>query len=416
MPKKVVIIGGGIIGLSCAYYNLKEGHSVTVIDKSDMSQGASYVNAGYLTPSHIIPLSSPGMMAKGIKWMFNSSSPFYMRPRIDPDFLKWAWQFNKSATRAHVEKSIPLIKDINLLSVELYTEMHRSGDLGDFQLEKKGLLMLYKTLKEGQHEKQVARRAADEGLEVKELTLDELNRLQPGLDPGIAGAVHYLCDAHTSPGEIMAALKSYLQSEGVTIRTSETIEGFVSDRGRVISAKGLAANYKGDEFVLASGSWSGHPARKLGLRLSLQAGKGYRINVSRPTGVRLPAILMEAKVAVTPMREFTRFAGTMEFSGINQRIRKERVQAIARAAESYYSGLRISQSELDAAKCGLRPVSPDGLPYIGRPSGVQNLTVATGHAMMGWSLGPATGKLVSEIIAGKKPSMNLEGFHPDRKF
>lgn len=416
MSKSVVIIGGGIVGLSCAYYSLKEGNKVTVIDKSDMSEGASYVNAGYLTPSHIIPLSSPGMMAKGIKWMFNSSSPFYMKPRIDRDFLTWAWRFNKSATKAHVEKAIPLIKDINLLSMDLYSAMHESGELGDFQLEKKGLLMLYKSLKEGRHEREVARRAADEGLEVKELSLEELNKLQPGLDPEIAGAVHYLCDAHTSPGEIMAALKNFLTEQGVNIHKAESIEGFTTAGNRIIAVKGIKAIYEGDEFVLAAGSWSGPLARRLGLRLSLQAGKGYRINVNRNVGVRLPAILMEAKVAVTPMRDFTRFAGTMEFSGINNYIRKERVKAIASAAEGYYRGLKIAEDEMEGAKCGLRPVSPDGLPYIGRPAGYKNLTIATGHAMMGWSLGPATGKLVSEIIANKKPSMKLDGFHPDRKF
>jgi D-amino-acid dehydrogenase len=416
MSKSVVIIGGGIIGLSCAYYNLKEGNRVTVIDKSDISQGASFVNAGYLTPSHIIPLSSPGMMAKGLKWMFNSSSPFYMKPRVDMDFLTWAWQFNKSATRKHVEKAIPLIKDINLLSMDLYTAMRESGELGDFQLEKKGLLMLYKTPKEGRHEREVARRAAGEGLEVKELTSDELNMLQPGLSTEIAGAVHYLCDAHTSPGEIMVSLQQYLMKQGVRIQKEETIQGFTTDGNRLLAARGATEIYDGDEFVLASGSWSGLLARSLGLHLSVQAGKGYRINVSRPTGVRLPAILMEAKVAVTPMRHFTRFAGTMEFSGINHHIRKERVRAIAKAAEGYYQGLKINNSEMEAARCGLRPVSPDGLPYIGRPAAYNNLTIATGHAMMGWSLGPATGKLVAEIIANKKPSMNLEGFHPDRKF
>ncbi|MBT8320125.1 MAG: FAD-dependent oxidoreductase, partial [Eudoraea sp.] len=120
--KKVIVIGGGIVGLSTAYYLHKEGHEVIVLDKSDLAGGASYVNAGYLTPSHIIPLASPGMMAKGIKWIFNSSSPFYMKPRLDPDFLKWAWYFHRSSTKAKVEKAIPLIKDLNLLSKELFTD------------------------------------------------------------------------------------------------------------------------------------------------------------------------------------------------------------------------------------------------------------------------------------------------------
>ncbi|MEK6155050.1 FAD-dependent oxidoreductase [Flavobacteriaceae bacterium 3-367] len=416
MGKHCIVIGGGIIGLSAAYYLLEEGYRVTVVDMSNMDGGASYVNAGYLTPSHIIPLASPGMMAKGIKWMFSSSSPFYMKPRLSLDFLKWAWYFNTSATQAKVEKAIPLIKDINLLSRDLYFDMRHSGKLGEFQLEKKGLLMLYKTIKEGKHEKEVANRAKEEGLEVRELSVKELNELQPNLNQEILGAVHYQCDAHTSPNEIMQNLKHYLAMQGVVFKTNEEVVDFQLKGTKISDVVSNKGSYKADEVILAAGSWSQHLAKRLNLRLNVQAGKGYRINVSRPTPVRLPAILMEAKVAVTPMKGFTRFAGTMELSGINHKIRKERVAAIAKAAGSYYEELKITAQEQSKALCGLRPVSPDGLPYIGRTSKPENLTIATGHAMMGWSLGPATGKLVSEIISGKKLSMNINGFHPERRF
>jgi D-amino-acid dehydrogenase len=416
MGKSVLIVGGGIVGLSCAYFLEKEGHEVTVIDKSGMDGGASYVNAGYLTPSHIIPLASPGMMAKGIKWMLNSSSPFYMKPRLNGDFLRWAWAFNNSSTKAHVEKAIPLIREINVLSKELYTEMHNSGELGDFQLEKKGLLMLYKTRKEGLHEKEVARRAADEGLEVTELTRSQLDRLQPNLNKEIEGAVHYLCDAHTSPNEVMDQLKKYLREKGVSIHQDEEVLDFVQSGRHITTTVTDKASYRSEEVVLAGGSWTSGLLKNLGVRLLLQPGKGYRINVHRPLRIILPAILMEAKVAVTPMRGFTRFAGTMEFSGINHNIRPERVEAIARAAEGYYEDLQILDAEKEAAQCGLRPVSPDGLPYIGRISSSENVTIATGHAMMGWSLGPATGKLVSELISGKTLSMPIDGFHPERRF
>ncbi|HSR61540.1 MAG TPA: FAD-dependent oxidoreductase, partial [Robiginitalea sp.] len=159
-----------------------------------------------------------------------------------------------------------------------------------------------------------------------------------------------------------------------------------------------------------------HLAKKLGLKLSMQAGKGYRINVRRPTPVRMPAILMESKVAVTPMVGFTRFAGTMELSGINHQIRRNRVEAIARAATAYYEGLNFETTEIEGAACGLRPVSPDGLPYIGRARNWENVSLATGHAMMGWSLGPVTGKLISELISGQKPSLALDPYLPERRF
>lgn len=416
MGKNSVVIGGGIMGLCCAYYLHKEGHRVQVLDKSAMDGGASYVNAGYLTPSHIIPLASPGMMAKGIKWMFDSSSPFYLKPRLDPDFLKWAWQFHRSSTPAKVNRSIPLIAEINVLSKELFQELYDSGDLGDFQLVKEGLLMLYKSEKGGREELEVMRRVQDLGLEARELSLAELASLQPGLSPEIKGALHYQCDAHTTPTQIMEKLKGYLQEQGVEIHTHTEVQGFSHAAGTLTGVKTNRGPFPADEVVLASGAWSPLLARELGLKLSLQAGKGYRIDIHRPTPVTLPAILMEAKVAVTPMEGFTRLAGTMEFSGINHHIRKNRVAAIARLAEKYYEDFEVQPQEEQKAACGLRPVTPDGLPYIGRVSHWNNLSLATGHAMMGWSLGPVTGKLISEIISGKPTSLSLNELHPERRF
>ena len=416
MGKDVVIIGGGIVGLCSAYFLQKEGHKVTVLDKSDITSGASFVNAGYITPSHIIPLASPGMISKGIKWMFNSSSPFYMQPRWDTDFFKWSWYFHKSSTKEKVELAIPLIKEINIISRELFTSIKNSGDLGDFQLERKGLLMLYKTDKEGEHEMQVAKKASYLGLEVSSLNKKELDTLQPNVTMNVKGAIHYECDGHTTPTEFMKKMLEYLKRSGVIIKTNEEVIDLSTENGRIIKVTTNKNDYSPKEVVLAAGSWSDNLSKKMNIKLPIQAGKGYRINVPRPTGITIPAILMEAKVAVTPMTEYTRFAGTMEFSGINDVIRKQRVEAIANATTEFYPEIKISEAEKLDAKSGLRPVSPDGLPYIGKSSSLKNLTVATGHAMMGWSLGPVTGKLVSEIISDKKTSMDINGFSPNRRF
>jgi len=416
MGKNILIIGGGIVGLCSAYYLQKEGHQVIVIDKSNMSEGASYVNAGYITPSHIIPLASPGMIAKGIKWMFNSSSPFYMKPRFDPDFLKWSWYFHRASTKNKVEKAIPVIKDINLLSRDLFEDIKTSGDLGVFHLERKGLLMLYKTEAAGEEEMKVAEKAKHLGLEVESLNKQQLSVIEPNAKIEARGAIHYECDGHMTPTEFMPKMISFLKGTGVSINANEevlNIESTNNNIQQIITSKDV---YKADEVVLAAGSWSGKLSRKLNVKLPMQAGKGYRINMERPTGISIPAVLMEAKVAVTPMKGFTRFAGTMEFTGINSIIRKERIEAIAKAAQDFYPEIELTSHEKARAKSGLRPVSPDGLPYIGKCNSFGNLTFATGHAMMGWSLGPATGKLVAEIISGKKTSMDISPFAPLRRF
>ncbi len=414
--KNVVVVGGGIVGLSTAYYLQKEGHSVTVLDKGGMDSGASHVNAGYLTPSHIIPLAAPGKINQGLKYMFDSSSPFYLKPRLDADFLKWAWYFKKSSTVAKVNRAMPLIRDINLLSRELYDGIRASGDLGDFQFGDKGLLMVYKTEKARDHEIKVMEKAVEMGLEARALDKAQLAQIEPNVEFDAEGAILYECDRHTTPPQIMANLKRHLEACGVLLKKGEEVLDIEAQGGTIAQVKTNKSCYAVDEVVLAAGTWSSRLAKKLKLSLPMEGGKGYRINVEAPTGIGMPAILMEASMAVTPMDGFTRFAGTMEFSGINHKIRKERVEAIAKGAESYYKGLEISQKDKDNAQCGLRPVSPDGLPYIGRPKGFDNLIVATGHAMMGWSLGPATGKLVTELVGGGKLSMDLQGFDPSRKF
>ena len=414
--KEIVVIGGGIIGLSTAYFLQKEGHQVTVLDKSGIDSGASFVNAGYITPSHIVPLAAPGMISTGLKYMFNSSSPFYMKPRLDLDFMRWAWYFKKSSTKAKVERAMPIIKDINLLSRELYEGIKSSGELGDFQIDKKGLLMVYKTEKARDHELPVAEKAMAMGLEVQTLDKEGLRQIEPHIEFDALGAVHYECDRHTTPGQFMQKMLDHLQKLGVSINRREGVKDLELNGSKITTVKTNKATYKADEVVVAAGSWTSLMLKKLNLKLPLQAGKGYRINVESPTQISMPAILMESKMAVTPMQGFTRFAGTMEFSGINHHIRKERVEAIANGAERYYKGLKISEQDKDNAQCGLRPVTPDGLPYIGRPKALENVVIATGHAMMGWSLGPATGKLVTEVISGKKSSLDLTPFDPDRKF
>lgn len=411
--KRVVIIGGGIAGLCSAYYLVKEGHQVTVVDKNDITSGASFINAGYIVPSHIISLAAPGMISQGLKWMFNPTSPLYIKPRLDLDFFRWALHFRKSATVKNVEKCVPVLKDINLRSRALYEEMLSSLDF-KFHYENNGLLMVYRSSKAEEEELQLAERAQKEGLEVSQLSGTELRKLQPTFKDDVKGAVYFKCDSHCTPNEFMLALKKWLEDKGVKFELGQEVEHIIAGNGRIKAVETKSNFIWGDEFVLAAGSWTSSLAKTVGLNIPIQGGKGYSMNVHRPTGISIPAILSEAKVAVTPMDGFVRFAGTMEFSGNNSVIRKNRVQSIGDAVQKYYSDVKLTEEEQEAAVSGLRPVSPDGLPFIGRSKVYPNLTVASGHAMMGWSLGPATGKLVSELIGDRKPFMDLAPFRVER--
>ncbi|WP_028376601.1 NAD(P)/FAD-dependent oxidoreductase [Leeuwenhoekiella sp. MAR_2009_132] len=416
MGKHCVVIGGGIIGLSCAYYLQKAGHKVTIIDQSAMNGGASYVNAGYLTPSHIMPLAAPGAMKQGIKWMFSSKSPLYIKPRLDSEFLKWSVAFNKSCSEANVAKAIPAIKAINLLSRDLYSEIKETENF-EFQLEKKGLLMLCQTDHMLDEEAHILGLATQEGLPAKMLSAEEVQQKMPNARLNIKGAAYYECDQHTTPGEFMAELQTLLLNKGVTFLKNEKVIDFEFNGKKITQVKTESSKtISADEVILATGAWAGSLNKKLNLNILMQAGKGYRINSTSETGITLPSILCEAKVAITPMNGFTRYAGTMEIAGINHNINKARVEAIAEAVPKYFKNVSITEQEKAEAQCGLRPVTPDGLPYIGKTSKWENLTLATGHAMMGWSLGPATGLLVSEVIDAKKSSLDLTVYNPDRTF
>ena len=415
MSKKILIVGGGIIGICSAYYLSKSGHDVTIIDKYGMNSGASYVNAGYLSPGHIIPLAAPGVIKQGLKWMFNSSSPFYIEPRINLDFFKWLYAFNKSCSDNNIKSSIVPIIEMSLLSQELLKDIKKDNDMG-FHYDQKGLLMLCKTEKSLEKEKEVVDLAVQNGLRAKILNQNEIKTIEPNLSIESIGAAYFYCDHHTTPGELINELKDYIQKKGVKCITHTEIESFHIENNNIKSVNISNQNLSFDEYVLSAGTWTSKLCKKLGIELLLQAGKGYSVNHSSKTGISCPAILVEPKCAITPMNGFTRYSGTMEISSINDRIRKNRVNAICDAVESFYPSVKIPEIDRNDAGYGFRPISADGVPYIGRTKNLKNVIIATGHAMMGWSMSTGTGKIVSEIVDQKQTSINIERFNPNRKF
>ena len=415
MSKKILIVGGGIIGICSAYYLSKSGHDVTIIDKFGMNSGASYVNAGYLSPGHIIPLAAPGVIKQGLKWMFNSSSPFYVEPRINLDFFKWLYAFNKSCSNSNVKNSILPIIEISLLSQDLLKDIKNKNKM-NFHYDQKGLLMLCKTEKSLEKEKDVVDLAVQNGLRAKILNQNEIKVLEPNVKIDSIGAAYFYCDHHTTPGELITELKDYIKKKGVKCITNTEIDSFNIKNGKIESVNILDKKLSFDEYVLSAGTWTSKLCKKLGIDLLLQAGKGYSVNHLSKTKISCPAILVEPKCAITPMNGFTRYSGTMEISSINNRIRKNRVNAICDAVESFYPSVKIPTTERNNADYGFRPISADGVPYIGRTKKLDNVIIATGHAMMGWSMSTGTGKIVSEIIDNKKTSINIDRFNPNRKF
>jgi D-amino-acid dehydrogenase len=405
--KRVVILGGGVIGLCSAYYALKRGLAVTVIEREAAGgDNCSMGNAGMIVPSHFIPLAAPGMISKGLRWMFHRESPFYIRPRLDPALMKWAWQFYRHATPRHVARTRELLRDLNLESRRLFVEL--SGE-EDFGLQKRGMLMLCKTAKGLAEEAQVAIAANEIGVQAEVLDAAAAAKLDPGVTMDIAGAVHFPQDCHLDPAHFMASLRQRVLALGGQIVSGVEIDRIETRSGEVTALVGDGQRFEGDQFVLAGGSWTPGLLRQVGFKLPLQAGKGYSLTLAKPPELpEVCSIFVEAKVAITPMDGRLRFAGTMEVGGLDLAIDSARVRGIVKSVHAYFP--KFSESDFADVKpwAGLRPVSPDGIPYLGKTPGVSNLVVATGHAMMGLSLGPVSGRLVADLLTGETPFRPLD--------
>lgn len=414
--KKVVIVGGGVIGLFTAYYLLKDGHEVTIVERDTIMEGCSFGNAGMIVPSHFVPLATPGIMAQGMRWMLNAESPFYVRPRFNRNLINWGVKFYKAANTKKVNESMPHLRNIGLLSRQLYQELKQDTELTDFGLESSGLMMLYKTEKIAEEEIEVAHKANELGIETQILDRKALHEIESEALPDVIGGILYPGDAYLLPHVLLQSLQKYLQDKKVTILENTPVENVVLNGKSVLGVETSGEVIKGDEYVIASGIWSTLLAKKLQVKLPMQAGKGYSFMVDEQAGhkIKTPSILCEAKVAVTPMQGQVRFGGTMEITGYDESVNLKRVNGIVKAIPEYLPDYKVALPEKSQVWKGLRPCSPDGLPYIGRVQHLNNASIAAGHAMMGVSLAPATGKLIAESIANQKSSIETVAFDPER--
>ena len=411
---KVTIIGGGVIGLCSAYYLQKEGYEITVIERGDITDGCSFGNMGYMSPSHFIPLASPGIIAEGLKHMLSSSSPFYVKPRLNWDLMQWGYHFWKSSNAATVKKNAPHLNDLLQLSRHLINDMRT--EIGDvFDMEEKGCLMMCKQQKTLDHEFHLADDAEKFGLKVDRLNAQQAQALEPDVELDVAGAVLFKDDCHFNPGKMMVALKKYLENKSVQFQLNTTVNGFEKVNNKISSIITDKGKFDTDEIVLATGSWLPVVAKMMGIKLLLQPGKGYSYTYSHvEKNIKYPAILVDGRCAITPWGHQLRIGGTMELSGINNKILINRMQGIYDSATNFYPGLKIDFPPADKIWNGLRPVTPDGLPYIGKVSNFVNVTIAGGHAMLGISEGTGTGKLVSEIIQDKQTAFDISAFSVKR--
>jgi len=413
--KHVCVVGGGIIGLCTAWALHESGCRVTVLEREPVfGTGCSFGNAGMIVPSHFTPLAAPGMMAMGLKWMLNPESPFAIRPRPSWSLVSWGWQFWRASTLQRVKQAAPVLRDLSLASRAIYQRWATEWE-NPFGLCQHGMLLLCKTEHGLEEEGHAAESARQLGLDAHILSPQELALREPGVEFAVAGAVEYPADCHLNPGRLLRTLAGKLDQAGVERRADWEALGWQMGANSIQAVKTKQGPVKADEFVLCAGSWSPLVTRDLKMRLPVQPGKGYSLTIEQaPQQLHRCAILTEARVAVTPLGQGLRVGGTLELTGLNSPLQARRVRGIVRSVPAYLPGFPESTFEGVAPWEGLRPCSPDGLPYIGRSRHYRNFLVATGHAMLGISLGPITGQLISELVAERQPSFPLELLQPDR--
>jgi D-amino-acid dehydrogenase len=413
MSGHAVIIGGGVIGTSCAYYLTERGWTATIIERGAYAQGASHANCGYISPSHVLPLAFPGAIGKTWKMMRQKNSPFYIKPRIDFRLWKWLWHFARRCNQRDMLASAAAIHTILDSSRKLYDELIADESLAcEFQTI--GCLFAYRDAEKFEHfaeEDELIRKHFQVG--AQKLSADELLAMEPAFRPGVAGAWYYEQDAHLRPDRLMDSWRNVLEQRGVRIHENCSVRGFAKSAARTVAADTSEGEVSGDAFVVATGALTPILERELGCCIPIQPGKGYSITMPRPAKCpKFPMIFPEVKVAVTPFHSGYRLGSTMEFSGYDTTLNRGRLQALREGA-----ALFLQQPYCEPVEeqwYGWRPMTYDSVPLIGKLPAAENLFIAAGHNMLGLSMAPATGKLVAELVTGEKPHIDPSLYRPER--
>jgi D-amino-acid dehydrogenase len=399
MPSRVVVVGGGVVGACSAYYLARAGFAVTVLDRGKFGAACSHANCGYICPSHVLPLATPGAVWSTLKTLFQRNSPLKVRPGVVLRNLGWFLGFARRCNQRDMLRTGRGIQALLNSSRTLFDTLIRDEML-ECEWETKGLLFVFMTLKHFEHYAHTDELLRREfAMPAKRFDSAELAALEPALKPGMAGGYLYESDAHLRPDRLMSELRRVLTGLGVEFRESCEVSGFVRSGSTAAAVRTNTGDVAADQFVVATGAWAPLLNAELGCRIPIQPGKGYSLTMPRPTLCpTYPLIFEEHRVAVTPFASGYRLGSTMEFAGYDDTMNRSRLGILTAAAKLY---LRDPLAEpVQEEWWGWRPMTFDGLPVIDRSPAMGNVLIAAGHNMLGLSMGTATGKLVAEMLSG----------------
>lgn len=408
----VGIVGAGMIGLATAWHLQERGVQVTVLDREGVAAGASWGNAGWLTPGIATPLPEPAVLRYGLKAVISPASPVYVPPSTDRDFLKFVSGFTRHSTNKAWKKAMAALVAVNDLSLAAFDELGAGGvDAPTF--EAKSFTAAYRTelerkvlLDEIEHI-----HASGGDITFDAISGDEARRIEPALSEEIGAAIVLHGQRFINPGAYVDALAASVRARGGEILTDATVTDVQDSGAGVTVTSREGARHEFSRVVLATGAWLGDLARRFGVRQVVQAGRGYSFSCAVEDLPNGPVYLPAARVACTPVGERLRVAGMMEFRKPEAALDQRRIEAIVEAARPFLRGVDLDHRQDEWV--GSRPCTVDGLPLVGRTRS-DRVFVGGGHGMWGITLGPITGKLLAEqIVTGVAPEQ-LAPFHPLR--
>jgi D-amino-acid dehydrogenase len=393
---RVIVVGAGAIGLSCAYFLQREGFDVVVLDAGDVGDGASWGNAGWVSPSLSAPIPGPAALRTALRSIGKPASPLWLAPQPDPAFLLWGLGFLRHCSHRSAERGLAATALLSRDAFAYFDDMLADGL--DVRLERRGLLLI------GTSPASVDEELAELGklgehhitIEATRLSAAQCREREPLIGPDVAGGIYVSTEGHLDPRQLTAGLAKLIISRGGSVRTGEPVTGFVSRAGRV-TAVVAGTEEPATSVVIAAGAHSVPVTRMLGARLPMTAGKGYSFSVASSRAPAAPMYLLETKAGVTPMAGRVRIAGTIEFSGINRRLDPRRIRALKLAARGYLPELNWAGAAEEWT--GMRPLCPDGLPVLDRVPGFSNAYLATGHSTLGITLAAVTGAHMARFVA-----------------
>lgn len=409
--KDVLIVGGGIIGLSTAVKLAESGAQVTVLEKGQVGSGCSYGNAGWLTPCFALPLAMPGLFFKSLKWLINPESPLYIKPSLDPLLFRWLTHFTLSMSEKKARTATEALVTLSKVSLDLYEKLNQ--EFPEIALEKKGLLMVAQSRAGVEAALQELDYVSRYSIPGRSLSPDEIRNMEPSLNGHLEGGVYFPNEAHAEPLKIVQALAKKARSLGVKIEENVEVRSWNTSQGLVRNLVTSHGERKAEIYVLATGSWSQAIAKELKLSVPILGGKGYALIVPplNPQPQH-PLMLIEKKIAITPRTNSLRIAGTLELVNQDFTITQRRVEAIIKGAREF---LTVPQDlKVEETWRGLRPCTPDGVPLIGFSNRISNLALACGHQMLGLQTGFGTGQLLSELIMSGGSDLDRSVYNPNR--